>query len=601
MLLVALLGVLVVGLGAYAAFGADSVATPSITAGPANPTNQTGASFSFTDSTKNVTFQCKFDAGVYGVCTSPKTYPAGTFAAGSHQFQVQAKSGSSTSSAASYIWTVDLTPPPAPAISTKPTDPSDNRSPSFGFTPSETGETFLCSLDGATFTACSNPVGYSNLAIGTHGFRVEGKDAAGNISTTASSYGWTIVPPAPSITAKPANPTNQPAASFSFSDSLPGATFVCSLDGAAFTACTSPKSYTGLSEATHSFQVKAVSGSFQSAATAYSWRVDTSPPTITMTFPTNGGSYNATSWNAGCTGGAGLCGTAADPSGVSGAAVSIQQQASGKWWNGSSFSAATETFNTVTQVSNSGTTFGGRYPLALPPNGSYLVHVRAADSLGNTSTAANQTILTFTIGTVGPPPPSITGHPANPTTADNATFTFTDSQAGVTFQCKLDGGSYTVCTSPRTYGGLSNAAHTFSVQAKDGAGNLSSATSFTWTIVAGAPFTIHGSVTGLVPGVAKAVPLTIDNPNDTPIFISQLTFTVTAGPSSGTCPASSYAVTAWNAAPPSVPELQVPANATGFTVPAANQPKIKLLDLPSNQDNCKGKTFSLTYAGQAHS
>ena len=101
-----------------------------------------------------------------------------------------------------------------------------------------------------------------------------------------------------------------------------------------------------------------------------------------MTFPSNGGTYNATSWNAGCSGGAGICGTATDPSGVAGAAVSIQQQATGKWWNGTAFGNSYETFNLVTQVSGSGTTWAGRYPLAVPPSGSYLVHVRASDGLG---------------------------------------------------------------------------------------------------------------------------------------------------------------------------------------------------------------------------
>ena len=605
MSLVALLAVLGVGLGAYAAFAASPPPAPSITAAPANPTNQTSASFTYTDSGTITKFQCNLDAAGWVDCgtTKPSTKPYAGLPAGSHSFQVRAVSNSGTSSATSYGWTVDLTPPSAPVISTKPSDPSDNRSPSFGFTGVETGEMFLCSLDGSAFTACSNPVSYSSLAIGTHTLRVEGKDAAGNISTGWSSYGWTIVPPAPSITAKPSNPTAQATASFSFTDSLAGATFVCSLDGALpFGACTSPKPYSGLVEGTHTFQVKAVSGSFQSAATSYSWRIDTSPPAITMTFPTNGGTYNATSWNAGCSGGAGLCGTATDPSGVSGAAVSIQQQATGKWWNGTSFANASETFNVVSQVSVSGTTWTGRYPLAVPPSGSYLVHVRAADSLGNTNTAANQTSLTFTIGTVGPPAPSITAHPANPTTSDTATFTFTDSQLGVTYQCKLDGGSYAVCVSGVTYTGLSNSAHTFSVQAKDNANNLSSATTFAWAIVAGAPFTIHGSVTGLVPGVAKTVSLTIDNPNDTAIYVSQLTFTVVAGANSGTCLASSYSVTAWNASPPAVPELQVPANATGFVVPVANQPQIKLNDsLTQNQDNCKGRTFSLTFSGQAHS
>ena len=89
--------------------------------------------------------------------------------------------------------------------------------------------------------------------------------------------------PAPTITSAPANPTSSTAASFSFTDSQPGVSFQCSLDNAAFAACASPKAYT-VSAGTHTFQVRAVSGNQQSAATARTWTVDTThrrPPRST--------------------------------------------------------------------------------------------------------------------------------------------------------------------------------------------------------------------------------------------------------------------------------------------------------------------------------
>jgi hypothetical protein len=49
----------------------------------------------------------------------------------------------------------------------------------------------------------------------------------------------------------PCEPTNSTSASIAFTSSKADSTFECSLDGAAFSSCTSPQSYTGLSDGTH--------------------------------------------------------------------------------------------------------------------------------------------------------------------------------------------------------------------------------------------------------------------------------------------------------------------------------------------------------------
>jgi hypothetical protein len=578
-------------------------AAPSITSGPPSLSSSSSATFAFSDTEAGVSFVCQLDIGVFATCTSPKNYSG--VSDGSRTFYVAAvDAAGNMSSPASYTWTVDTTPPPAPTITVKPANPTNHTAASFEFTDTDGGATFLCKLDGGSFAACSSPQSYpAPLSVGSHTFSVEAKDAVGNVGP-ATSYTWTVdltPPPAPSITAKPANPTNDTSPSFSFTDSEASATFLCKLDGGSFAACPSPQTYPApLSEGSHAFSVEAKDAAGNiGPATSYTWTIDTSPPTIILSFPADGGSYNASGWNAGCAAGPGICGTATDPSGVAGAGVSIQQLATGKYWNGSSFSATSETFNAGTATGGSSTSFTGRYPLALPAGGSYTVHVRAADNLGNTTTAAGQLSLTFTIDTVAPPAPVITGHPSDPD-GSSATFSFTDSEAGVSFECKLDGAAYAACSSPQTYSDLAPGSHTFSVRAKDAAGNLSGQTSFTWTATAGMPFQINGTLSDFAIGIETDVPVTITNPNSVPIHVTSLTFTVTTNASSGTCDASNFAVTPSSAS--MATPFTVPANATDYAVPESFQPKIKLIDLPkTNQDNCKGKGFTLNFTASAHS
>jgi hypothetical protein len=68
------------------------------------------------------------------------------------------------------------------------------------------------------------------------------------------------------------------SADFTFSSDDGTATFECSLDGAGFAACTSPASYSSLSDGPHRFEVQAVSGAETDATPALQrWTVDTVP------------------------------------------------------------------------------------------------------------------------------------------------------------------------------------------------------------------------------------------------------------------------------------------------------------------------------------
>ncbi|GAM10087.1 hypothetical protein OR1_02374 [Geobacter sp. OR-1] len=78
----------------------------TITGKPANPTNQTGGSFSFSASEEGSIFQCSLDNAAWSVCTAPFTFSG--LADASHNFKVRATDpAGNLGQPASYIWTVN--------------------------------------------------------------------------------------------------------------------------------------------------------------------------------------------------------------------------------------------------------------------------------------------------------------------------------------------------------------------------------------------------------------------------------------------------------------------------------------------------------------
>jgi hypothetical protein len=138
-------------------------------------------------------------------------------------------------------------------------------------------------------------------------------------------------------------------------------------------------------------------------------------------------------------------------------------------------------------------------------DGAHTFSVRATDPAANTDATPAQ--AAFTVDTTGPDT-SITQAPP-PLTASAIQIAFTSPEAGVTFECLLDGGAFAACTSPWPSGTLTDGAHTFSVRALDDLGNRDpSPASASWTLDTSVP-----------PGV----PLPPD-PLPTPPAVAPLTF-----------------------------------------------------------------------------
>jgi hypothetical protein len=84
-----------------------------------------------------------------------------------------------------------------------------------------------------------------------------------------------------------------------------------------------------------------------------------------------------------------------------------------------------------------------------------------------------------------PPDTTITGGPSGTTTAITASLTFTATEAGASFECKLDSASWSGCASPKALSGLAVGLHTFSVRSEDAAGNVDATpASRSWTVEA---------------------------------------------------------------------------------------------------------------------
>ena len=91
--------------------------------------------------------------------------------------------------------------------------------------------------------------------------------------------------------------------------------------------------------------------------------------------------------------------------------------------------------------------------------------------------------VTATFVTATAPDTLITAHPDHLSLSRDATFSFTSTEPDSTFECHLDGGGFTACTSPHRYTNLDHGQHTFEVRAIGPAGNPDpSPDSFSWTI-----------------------------------------------------------------------------------------------------------------------
>ena len=265
-----------------------------------------------------------------------------------------------------------------------------------------------------------------------------------NFGILSSAELFTPPPPAaPVLSGQPASRTNSTSASIGFSGEA-SAAFTCSVDGGDYTACgDSPKSLTDLAEGVHSLAVKAtdLAGNTSSAAMS-SWTVDLTTPSAPVLSGAPSGLVNSTS-----------------------ASVSISGE------SGASFQCSLD---------------GGGYSACSSPkslsglgDGSHSLAVKQTDEAGNTGDGAT---ASWTVDTVAPNAPSVDSQPAARTNLTSASVAFTGAEAGGSFQCSVDGGSYSACSSPKSLTALSAGTHSLGIKQVDVAGNTGAATTASWFV-----------------------------------------------------------------------------------------------------------------------
>ena len=266
----------------------DTSAPDTTLAGaPAALTNSTAATFTFT-ATETATFEVRLDGAAFAAAASPHALSG--LADGSHTIEVRARdaAGNIDPTPASATWVVDNTPPDT-QITTAPASVVGIGNASFSATSADAGATFEVSLDRALFVAAAMPHQVS-VAGGSHTLEIRARDAAGNVDPSPATHQWVYdnLPPDTTIGTRPSSFTRETTATISFFASDLPATFEASIDGAAYATVTLPLQLAGLSEGTHEVLVRArdAIGNVDPTPVSVSWRVDVTPPSGNVVFPT---------------------------------------------------------------------------------------------------------------------------------------------------------------------------------------------------------------------------------------------------------------------------------------------------------------------------
>ena len=293
-------------------------------------------------------------------------------------------------------------------------------------------------------------------------------DAAGNVDASpARTPGRsTRSRPRRSFTVVPSDPSNDSTPTFEFSATEPGSTFQCRVDGGAWAACSSPATTGPLADGSHTFEVRATdaAGNQESTPESYTWLVDAGAPSV---------SDHAADRLRQRRRRRSVHGHRHEPDGdVTDVEFFRCSDASANCCRRLVGLARHRRDRAVRGFLAARRRRQPRAPRASPPTPP---PTRARTSSTSPSTVPSRR------------PRSTRPRPIR-ARARRASFAFSSNEGGATFECRLDGGAWGACSSPKSYSSLAEGNHTFHVRATDAAGNVDpTPATFTWTVDTIAP------------------------------------------------------------------------------------------------------------------
>jgi VCBS repeat-containing protein len=378
--------------------------------------------------------------------------------------------------------TIDTTPPAAPAAPALAHDTGTaadkiTSDPTISYPTTASGDALLYSTDGVNFSTTAPTFATDGSEDGSHTVTIEERDAAGNISDTASLTFMldTIAPNTPApvlandtgasssdrITSNPAISYPTPAA---------GDVLLYKLDAGSFGTTAPTFATDGSAEGSHTVAIEESDTAGNISGTA----------SLTFTLDTIAPNTPAAPVLANDTGASSSDRVTSNP------AISYPTPAAGDVLlyklDAGSFGTTAPTFATD----------GSK-------DGSHTVTIEERDTAGNISGTAS---LAFMLDTIAPNTPAApvlandTGASSSDKITSNPAITYPTPAAGDVLLYKLDAGSFGTTAPTFATDGSADGSHTVTIEERDTAGNIGGTASLTFMLDMIAPVALAGSASG---------------------------------------------------------------------------------------------------------